>query len=105
MAAVIVTSTSLFRPLSLVLASACCSDAAGPTPDPDPVGQVIVTLPQPGLAVGFSIQATDTVKDANGAVLSGRSVTWSSSNTAVATVTQAGVVTGVGRGIAQITAT
>ena len=94
----------LLHLVTLTLAIAACKDAAAP-PEPDPVGQVIVTLPQPGLAVGFSIQATDTVKDANGAILTGRSVTWSSSNTAVARVTQDGVVTGVGRGIAEIKAT
>ena len=96
---------SLVRCVTLALPIAACSDSAGPREDPDPVGQVIVTLPQLGLAVGFSTQATDTVKDANGAVLTDRTVTWSSSNTAVARVTQAGVVTAVARGVAEITAT
>ncbi len=94
----------LRRCLMLALVISGCSDAAAPPPEPDPVGQVIVTLPQPGLAVGFSIQAGDTVKDANGATLTGRAVTWSSSNTAVARVTQDGVITAVGRGTAEIKA-
>src|SRR5687768_2842951 len=95
----------MLRILTLALVAAGCSDAAAPPPAPDPTAQVIVTLPQPGLAVGFSIQATDTVKDANGAILTGRNVTWSSSNTAVAKVTQNGVVTAVSRGTAEIRAT
>ncbi len=69
------------------------------------VAELTLRMPQPGLAVGFSIEAADTLRDAGGNVLAGRSVTWSSSNTAVATVTQSGVVTGVGRGTAEITAT
>jgi uncharacterized protein YjdB len=48
---------------------------------------------------------TVTLKDANGNTLTGRTVTWSSSNTSVATVTQSGVVTAQGRGNATITAT
>src|SRR5204863_2229462 len=44
-------------------------------------------------------------KDANGAPLSGRTVTWSSSNTAVATVSNSGLVSGVTPGTATITAT
>lgn len=69
------------------------------------VAQVVVALPQPGLAVGFNIQASDTLKDGGGTLLTGRTVTWSSSNTAVATVSQSGLVRGVGAGSADITAT
>lgn len=69
------------------------------------VSGVVVTLPQPGLSMGFSIQASASVKDASGNPISGQAVTWSSSNTAVATVSQSGVVTGVGRGDANIIAT
>lgn len=69
------------------------------------VDQVVVALPQPGLAVGFSVQASHTLKDSEGNLLTGRAVTWASSNAAVATVSQSGVVTGVGTGTATITAT
>jgi uncharacterized protein YjdB len=48
---------------------------------------------------------TVTLKDANGNTLTGRSVTWSSSNTNVATVNQSGVVTAQNPGNATITAT
>lgn len=47
-------------------------------------------------------QLTATVLPANA---DNKAVTWSSSNTAIATVTQSGQVTGVGRGIAVITVT
>lgn len=45
------------------------------------------------------------VIDANGQTITGREVTWTSSNPAVATVSQTGVVTGVGLGIVELTAT
>src|SRR5207247_1511454 len=44
-------------------------------------------------------------KDGNGNPLSGRTVSWASSNTAVATVTASGLVTGKAAGTATITAT
>lgn len=47
---------------------------------------------------------TATVRDSSGTVLPGHSVTWSSSAPGVATVSSAGVVTGVGPGDATITA-
>src|SRR5437773_589908 len=48
---------------------------------------------------------TVTPKDAGGTPLSGRTVTWSSSNTTVATVSNSGLVSGVTPGTATITAT
>src|SRR5688500_1880456 len=69
------------------------------------VSEVVVTLPQPGLSVGFNLQAAATVEDASGNPVQGQPVTWSSSNTAVATVSESGVVTGVARGNADIIAT
>ena len=50
-------------------------------------------------------QLSATVADASGATLSGRTVTWSSSNSAAATVSASGVVTGIASGSATITAT
>ena len=70
-----------------------------------PVGSVSV---QPGtatLAVGQSTTLTATVKDANGTVVTDRTVAWTSSNALVATVTQAGVVKALGAGTAVISAT
>jgi uncharacterized protein YjdB len=50
------------------------------------------------LEIGTTTQLTATPIDASGAVVSGRTITWSSANTAVATVSAAGVVTGVASG-------
>jgi len=54
---------------------------------------------------GQTVQLTATLKDANGNTLTGRTVTWSSDNTAVATVSGSGLVSGVAAGAATITAT
>jgi len=48
---------------------------------------------------------TPTLKDAGGNVLSGRTITWSSSADSVAKVSSTGVVTAAGAGTASITAT
>ena len=49
-------------------------------------------------------QLTAVARDASGAELEGRTVTWSSSASSVATVSSSGVVTGVAAGEATITA-
>src|SRR5207245_1525201 len=50
-------------------------------------------------------QATATLKDASGTILTGRAIAWSSNNPSVATVSSSGLVTGVAAGSATITAT
>ena len=70
-----------------------------------PVASVTVTPATPTVFLGQTVQLTATPKDANGNVLSGRVVTWASDNTAVATVSSTGLVTGVTQGQATITAT
>jgi uncharacterized protein YjdB len=57
------------------------------------------------VTVGATTQATAVTRDASNNVLTGRAIVWSSSNTAVATVSVAGVVAAVGAGTATITAT
>jgi uncharacterized protein YjdB len=74
-------------------------------PSPTPVASVSVTLNSPSLVVGQSTQAVATLRDASGNVLSGRTISWSSSNSAVATVNAQGLVTSVAAGSANITAT
>jgi uncharacterized protein YjdB len=69
------------------------------------VASVSVALASPTIGIGRSTQATATTKDANGTVVTGRSIAWSSDNTAVATVNTVGVVTGVATGSANIIAT
>jgi len=70
-----------------------------------PVASVTVTPPTASVVVGQTTTLQAQTLDANGAVLTGRTVAWSSSNTGIATVSQAGVVTGVAPGNATITAT
>ncbi|MBK6486597.1 MAG: Ig-like domain-containing protein [Gemmatimonadetes bacterium] len=71
---------------------------------PAPVASVAVALNSPSLSIGQGTQATATLRDSAGATLTGRSIAWSSSNAAVATVNQSGYVTAVGAGSAMISA-
>jgi uncharacterized protein YjdB len=72
---------------------------------PVPVASVSVALGASSLNSGQTTQATATTRDANNNVLTGRVISWSSSNTGVATVSGSGLVTAVAAGTAQITAT
>ena len=83
-----------------------------PTPtitvNPVPVATVTVSAPTTPMVVGGTQQLTATTTDAGGASLTGRLVTWVSSNTSVLTVSPSGytvTVTAVGPGTATITAT
>src|SRR3989442_659108 len=70
-----------------------------------PVASVAVTPASAGIQVGQTVQLTATPKDGSGSPLSGRAVTWASSNGLVATVSGSGLVTGAAAGSAVITAT
>lgn len=70
-----------------------------------PVASVEVTPALANIAVGGTVQMTATPKDASGQPLSGRTITWGSAPSGVATVSGSGLVTGVGAGTATITAT
>src|SRR5438552_9454652 len=70
-----------------------------------PVATVSVTPASLSLAVGQTGQLTATPQDGTGAPLTGRVVTWVSSNTLVATVNGSGLVTAKAAGSATITAT
>lgn len=70
-----------------------------------PIVATLELIPFSGsITVGATLQITATTKDASGNVLVGRNVAWSSSNTSVATVSSAGLITGVADGSATITA-
>ncbi len=70
-----------------------------------PVASVTLSPSPASVRVGGTLQVTATLKDANGNVLSGRTVTWASDNTGMATVSNSGLVTGVAAGSATVTAT
>lgn len=68
------------------------------------VGTVTLTPATPSVAVGSSVTLVAALADASGNALTGRVVTWQSSNSGIAVVSDAGVVTGKAGGIATITA-
>jgi uncharacterized protein YjdB len=81
------------------------SGIASITVQPPPVASVVVTPPQISVAVGVRTTFTAAVLDAGGNALSGRTVTWASSNPLIAGVDASGVVTPLSVGAATITAT
>ena len=72
---------------------------------PMPVASVTVAPVSASIIVGATQQLTVTTLDANSAALTGRLVTWSSSDTARASVSSSGLVTAVATGTTTITAT
>ena len=83
-----------------VTVSAASSSNAGAAP----VASVVVALNAPTLLAGQSTQATATLKDASGNVLTGRSIVWTSSEVTVASVNATGLVTALKGGAVTITA-
>ncbi|MEP6998979.1 MAG: Ig-like domain-containing protein, partial [bacterium] len=69
-----------------------------------PVATVALSTNTNPLATGGTSQSTATLRDSVGALLTGRLVTWSSSDSAVATVSAAGLIQGTSAGTATITA-
>jgi hypothetical protein len=74
-------------------------------PAPIPVASVSVSPATASLQVGGTAQLSAVTRDANNNVLTSRSISWNSSNGAVATVSASGLVTAVAAGSAQISAT
>lgn len=91
--------TTLCLTGALVLA---CGDSSSP---PAPVASLAIAPLTDTVMVDESIQLAATLRDANDNILSGRVVTWSSSDPQVASVSNTGRVTGVDDGQATITAT
>lgn len=80
------------------------SAVASITVSPVPVATIDLSPDVSNVVVGQTTQLTADVRDASGAPLTGRLLTWSTDAAAVATVTSEGVVTAVGPGSANITA-
>jgi len=71
-----------------------------------PVASVDVSPASASVQVGATVQLTATPKDANGSPLTGRTITWTSGDTSIATVSASGLVAGKkGGGPVTITAT
>jgi len=98
---------------AMLLLTACGDGGTTPTTPPTPPTPptpvaTSITLSATSLSfasLGETSQLSATVKDQNGATMSGASVTWSSSSTSVATVSSSGLVTAVANGATTITAT
>src|SRR6266550_3005606 len=91
-------TNAVFGPLSNVAGGTTAGSTA-------PVATVTVSPASTSVAVGAVQQFTATLKDASGNVLTGRTVTWSSSSPTIAGVSGSGVVTGLLAGSTMITAT
>ncbi|HEU5183559.1 MAG TPA: PKD domain-containing protein [Gemmatimonadaceae bacterium] len=77
---------------------------AGAPPSSAPVATVTIDPADATVEAGANLQLAATLRDADGNLLTGRTVMWSTSDAAVATVSQTGLVNGVGLGTATITA-
>ena len=73
---------------------------------PAPVATVSVSPASPSLLVGATVTLSATTRDSGGNILTGRGVTWSTSDASIASVnSSSGLVTAAGAGTATITAT
>lgn len=77
-----------------------------PAPPPTPVATSIAVTPASHTlaTIGATVQLMATVRDQNNNTMTGQTVTWTSSNTGVATVSGNGLVTAVANGTSRITA-
>ncbi len=91
-------------PVLVWVLAACGSDDPVVPPGPAPVATVEVSL-SAGLLIGDTATAVATLRDANGNVLTGRSVVFSTSNALVASVDVNGFVRALQVGPVTITAT
>lgn len=94
-------------PGTATITAACGGNSASAsvTVSPPPVATVTVSPAAKTLNVGQTTVLTASVRDATGATLTDRAVVWSTNNAAVASVSQAGVVTALAPGTATVTAT
>jgi hypothetical protein len=70
-----------------------------------PAAAITVAPADATIAAGETVQLAATVLDASGAALTGRTITWTSSDGGIATVSGSGMVRGVAGGTASVTAT
>ena len=96
--------------LGLFVFTACggggeASPVTQPPPPPVTVASITLDKTTASLFAGETVQLAATPKDASGAALSGRTIAWTSSSNAAATVNASGLVTAVAAGTATITAT
>lgn len=79
---------------------------AGSTPPGStPVSTISISPSSVSVAAGGTVQLSATLRDASGNLLTGRTVSWATSDSTIARVSSTGLVTGVASGTAGITAT
>ncbi|MEO6445599.1 MAG: Ig-like domain-containing protein [Gemmatimonadaceae bacterium] len=71
---------------------------------PVPVALVVIDNRNPSVKQGGTLQVSAVTQDAIGRPLNGRTITWASANVAIATVSQAGLISGIASGSAYIRA-
>ena len=100
------TGSAVFGSLSNVASAATSAAPAAPAAPPAgvTVASVIVTPSPVSNSVGQTAQFSAQVISSTGSVLSGQSITWTSSNSAIATVNASGLATSVGAGTVSILA-
>src|SRR5207244_2076197 len=101
----LVSGVAAGGPVTMTATSEGQSGTATVTVTVAPVAAVTVSPASASVPAGQTQQLTATLRDANGNILTGRSVTWASTNTPVATVTGTGLVNGKVAGSATISAT
>lgn len=75
------------------------SESAGPDQSgPPPVSSVTISATDLSLRVGETAQLTATPFDAKGAALTGRAISWATSDATIATVSNSGLVSGIAAG-------
>lgn len=94
--------------IALVTLAAACrgGDVAGPDLQPPPVLPVksVVIYRSESLYVGSSIKLSAVVTDVSNKIVYDRTITWTTSDPAVATVSESGLVQGVIEGPVTVTA-
>jgi hypothetical protein len=86
------------------LVTACGEDGGGGIQEPEPVASVTITAPTTEIQVGQTVQLAATARDAGGTVIEGGTFEWTTADAAVASVSQAGLVTGRTAGQVEIRA-
>lgn len=97
--------TSILAVAVLTVVVTGCGGGDGTSPGEAAVDTVDVTPAAASMLVGESRGFVATARSASGQVLTGRSTSWSSSNTSVATVSASGTTTGIAAGTSQVVAT
>jgi glucose/arabinose dehydrogenase len=95
----------VLAPALLLMAYACSGETGGDLQEPPALVAITVTGSDTTLTVGQTVQLTATAEDANGAPVEGVIFGWSSSDPAVASVSETGLVTGLADGQTEIRAT